>query len=127
MKKRAFNLSLVPVTYIKKETYDYENKQEADDVIDEKKNNISDFCKKGADHCIEKYSAHILDSLEKYSKLELMKYIKAKPAVDNDMKSKIIKEYLDPEKRKIYKDIDRDKINKEKNIKFSKKSEECHI
>ena len=117
----------MPVIYIKKESYDYENKQEADDVIVEKKNDISDFCKKGTDHCIEKYSAHILDSLEKYSKLELMKYIKIKPAVDNDMKSKIIKEYLDPEKRKTYKDIDRNKINEEKGVKFMPKSEECHI
>jgi len=37
-----------------------------------------------------------LDSLEKYSKFELMKFIKIKPAQDNDMKSKLIKEYLDP-------------------------------
>lgn len=56
-----------------------------------------------------------------------MKYIKIKPAVDNDMKSKIIREYLDPEKRRTYKDIDREKILAEKGVKFMPKSEICHI
>lgn len=58
------------MTYIKKDHYEFENKREADDLIEDKKQNISKFCTKGADHTLEKYSAQILDSLEKYSKFE---------------------------------------------------------
>jgi hypothetical protein len=115
------------MTYIKKDHYEFENKREADNLIQDMKQNISKYCTKGADHTLEKYSAQILDSLEKYSKFELMKYIKIKPAVDNDMKAKIIREYLDPEKRKTYKDIDRAKILAEKAVKYMPKSEISHI
>lgn len=41
-----------------------------------------------------------------------MKFIKIKPAKHNDMKSKIIKEYMDPERGLKYKAINPDTVTK---------------
>lgn len=71
----------------------FQKLQHAEEDINESKNAINNYIKTGTDHCIEKYSASILDRLEKQSKMELMRNIKIKPTDHNDMNSKIIKEY----------------------------------
>ena len=49
---------------------------------------------------MERYAAQYMDSLEKNSKFQFMDHVKINPTKAMDMKKQIMRDYMDPVKRK---------------------------
>jgi hypothetical protein len=110
--------------FIKNKDCVHADKKEAEDEVRYQLDANSQYLRHGTDDTIERYSGHILDSLEKFSKLELMKDIRIKPTKELDRKHRLIKEYMKSEVNDQYKKIDLAQIELEKSIKYMPISKE---
>ena len=65
--------------------------------------------------------------MAKSSKFERMKFIKMKASEKQDIKSQMLRDYLDPDEGQKYKNIDEKQIEIERNVVHLPMSLECKI
>lgn len=80
------------------------------------KSNIKEYLKQGKDNYMEHYRAHMLERLNEQSKQEKMAFLKTRASAKVDVKTNLLRDYLDPVKGKQYKDIDLARIELEKTV-----------
>ena len=74
----------------------YLSKESANQEIKNERKFAEGFLDKGVDQYMERYSAQIMETLHKNSKLEQMQFVKIKATENFDLKAKMLTEYTDP-------------------------------
>ena len=103
-----------------------QGKKDAENEMDHQRKNLDNFIKKETGNYLERYSAQIMDSLEKQSKQEQMKFVKTKAKKSLDLKSQMLKEFMSPDKGNQYKfkNIDLERVELEATLKHMPMSRE---
>ena len=90
--------------------------KEAEKEIKDQLINIDNKLKKDGDEYLEKYTAYIMDSMQKNQKFEKMQFMKIKPSKNLDLKAKMLKDYQG-ENGDQFKNIDMERVELEAKIK----------
>ena len=91
--------------FIYKKDQEYDLKQSCDMDMIAKKQAIQNQILKSENHYLERYADQIMNQLKKESKVSVNN-VRINPSKKIDLKSKMLREYMQPDKNKKYKDID---------------------
>lgn len=112
-----FKLNDKRQVFIRGKDMQYSKGIKAETEMNQHKAKFENFFQRGQDDYIESYNAQVIDKLQKDSKYEQMQFIKIKEKKSQDIKTQMLRDYLDVSKGKQYREIDMKRIELEKTVK----------